>query len=378
MAQFSSLTDLLRSARTQKVKPTLPSGRNWRASADYDALPKEEQCPARIADLAEMLTAMGEKIPAEDEMLEEEEAIRDHYISFYLSQQSMKKAKVQLLAMGIPAEAVTDDNLSCETVNIEEAYRSFQSCQSCQKSGKEAASCTAYQCRLDANGRLVFGVAFCQRSKQAKAEMAQMKKAKEELANLRISPRFANRRFSNFRVNTMNKACYDTVRQWVVDYPHADGTGIFLYGMTGNGKTHLAVSALQELYETRRVPGRFVTMMSFLSGLRSHFDDPQGYANYMKQYEEAALLVLDDFDKFDLRPNGVISPWSQGVIYELVNYRYENNLPIIFTSNQTVPQLRLQIGNALASRIAGMSIMISDRGEDLRMQKAASRRNRYA
>ena len=77
------------------------------------------------------------------------------------------------------------------------------------------------------------------------------------------------------------------------------------------------------------------------------------------------MLFVDDLAAAKL------TEWTEEVTYRLVNYRYEQCLPGIFTSNVPPAQLRDALGERIASRLVEMCERIVLKGDDRRKGMAA-------
>jgi DNA replication protein DnaC len=126
-----------------------------------------------------------------------------------------------------------------------------------------------------------------------------------------------------------------------------DGRGLYLCGDVGTGKTHLAVAVMNELMR-KQVPALFVTVPG------------RDLDEWMETVKTADLLVLDDL--------GAEKPtaWVQERIFVIVNHRYREALPTIFTSNIGPKDLAAQLGERTASRIVAMTEGIELEGDDYR------------
>lgn len=125
--------------------------------------------------------------------------------------------------------------------------------------------------------------------------------------------------------------------------------------------THLAVAVMSELIRRRRVPSLFVTTPEFLDNLRGTYNDPgRNLDEWMDAVKNADFLVLDDL--------GAEKPtdWVRERIFVLVNHRYREQLPTVFTSNTGPKDLAEQLGERTASRIIAMCDWIALEGEDYR------------
>src|ERR687898_307572 len=136
----------------------------------------------------------------------------------------------------------------------------------------------------------------------------------------------------------------DYIKDWQAN--QAEGRGIYFCGDVGTGKTHLAVAVMNELMARKRVPALFVTVPELLDNMRGTYNDPGR-----------------DID--DLGAERA-SDWVRERIFVIVNHRYREELPTIFTSNVGPKDLAAQLGERTASRIISMCDWISLEGEDYR------------
>jgi len=147
------------------------------------------------------------------------------------------------------------------------------------------------------------------------------------------------------------------------------GRGLYFCGDVGTGKTHLAVAVMNELMTRKRVPSLFVTVPEFLDNLREAYMIPgRDLDEWMDTVKNADLLVLDDLGSE--RP----TEWVRERLFVIVNHRYREALPTLFTSNIGPKDLASQLGERTASRIIAMCDWISLEGEDFR--EAAVREGR--
>jgi DNA replication protein DnaC len=139
------------------------------------------------------------------------------------------------------------------------------------------------------------------------------------------------------------------------------GRGLYFCGDVGTGKTHLAVAVMNELMSRKRVPSLFVTVPEFLDNLREAYMIPgRDLDEWMDTVKNADFLVLDDLGSE--RP----TEWVRERLFVIVNHRYREALPTLFTSNIGPRDLASQLGERTASRIIAMCDWISLEGEDYR------------
>ncbi len=187
-----------------------------------------------------------------------------------------------------------------------------------------------------------------------------------------LSKRMKGYTLGNFRVIVSNTAA--RARMKVDEYlenweeNREAGRGLYFCGDVGTGKTHLAVAVMNELIARKRVPSLFVTVPELLDNLRGTYNDPgRNLDEWMDAVKNAELLVLDDLGSENA------TEWVRERIFVIVNHRYRQKLPTVFTSNIGPKDLSAQLGGRTASRIISMCDWISLEGEDYRETEA--RRN---
>lgn len=102
---------------------------------------------------------------------------------------------------------------------------------------------------------------------------------------------------------------------------------LVLQGDYGCGKTHLA-AAIANFAVSMGVPTLFITAPDLLDSLRFAYNSPE--ATFESRFEEirsAPLLVLDDFGTQHA------TGWATEKIFQVLNYRYINRLPLVVTTN---------------------------------------------
>jgi DNA replication protein DnaC len=105
-------------------------------------------------------------------------------------------------------------------------------------------------------------------------------------------------------------------------------------GDNGCGKTHLAAAIVNYQYQNKK-PALFIVVPDFLDHLRSTFS-PESKISYDQLFESvknAPLLVLDDFGK------QTTTPWANEKLYQVINYRYNAQLPTVITTNCSTDEL---------------------------------------
>ncbi|MEV8610213.1 ATP-binding protein [Amycolatopsis sp. NPDC051373] len=138
-----------------------------------------------------------------------------------------------------------------------------------------------------------------------------------------------------------------------------DGPSVLMLGRTGTGKTYQAYGAIRALlasgagfsWELVTAPDLYARMRP-----RHGIDSESGFVSYAR----SKVLVVDDLGA------AKNSEWIEEVNYRLINYRYDHELPTLFTSNVPPKDLTVALGDRVASRLIEMCERVSLKGDDRR------------
>ncbi len=105
-------------------------------------------------------------------------------------------------------------------------------------------------------------------------------------------------------------------------------------GGYGCGKTHLAAAIANYRLEQGEPP-LLVVVPDLLDHLRATFspDSPVAYDRRFEAVRTAPLLILDDLGAQST------TPWAQEKLYQIINYRYNAQLPTVITTNHPLEEI---------------------------------------
>jgi DNA replication protein DnaC len=184
--------------------------------------------------------------------------------------------------------------------------------------------------------------------------------ARRELANdwctRNIPPRWADAR-----------ADHPAVTAWTIAYlaDPARVPSLLLHGGTGTGKTHQAFGAMRTLAAAgHHVAWTATTTANLFASLRPRTGvDTEAVFD---RYATAPLLMLDDLGA------AKASEWTEEITYRLIDHRYGQCLPAIFTTNLLLQALRDSLGDRIASRLMEMTTPVKLAGDDRRAVAAGA------
>lgn len=120
---------------------------------------------------------------------------------------------------------------------------------------------------------------------------------------------------------------------------------LVLTGKVGTGKTHQALGALRAAATSgRRLRFEFGTAADFYASLRPR--DKHDSEAVMARWRAAHVILLDDLGAAKL------TEWAEEQTYRLINHRYENDKPMIITTNVPGERFSEVLGDRIASRLA--------------------------
>lgn len=128
--------------------------------------------------------------------------------------------------------------------------------------------------------------------------------------------------------------------------------GWFFYGgQPGCGKTHLCTAMVGKLIRNGKA-AKYMLWQDDITKIKQVSNYAEVYETLINSYKQAEILYIDDF--FKTRRGDFVSTADVNATFKIINYRYNEELPTIITSELSLEQIS-QIDEALGSRIAEMA-----------------------
>ena len=116
--------------------------------------------------------------------------------------------------------------------------------------------------------------------------------------------------------------------------------GIYLTGNFGCGKTYLLAAALNELAKNDHKVA-MIYYPEFIRSLKSSFNDSEEYNEKFNTIMKTEILLLDDIGA------ETTTEWNRDeVLGTILQYRMQEHLPTLFTSNMTIKELETHLSDS--------------------------------
>ena len=218
------------------------------------------------------------------------------------------------------------------TTRIEKTACELKNCKKCKN---------IFECKNEINGYVYYpqknenDIEFCYIPCKYKKELDKANKYKDNIYYFNISENLKNASMS--LIDTSDKNRFIAIK-WVNDFinNYTKGLpqkGIYLNGNFGCGKTYLLSAMLNELAKKGHKIA-IVYYPEFLRALKESFNSTDEFKNKFNYIKKVELLLLDDIGA------ETVTEWSRDeILGTILQYRMEENLPTMFTSNLTMKEL---------------------------------------
>lgn len=147
------------------------------------------------------------------------------------------------------------------------------------------------------------------------------------------------------------------------------GLGLLFTGSVGSGKTFLAAAIANALTEKEREV-LFLVVPDLLDELRGTYDarSERTELDLLDSARSIPILILDDLGAHNY------TEWVRNRLYTIINYRLNEQLPTVITTNLSLDEMEEYLGERTTSRLVQMTrIFRLTREQDIRLRKYQER-----
>lgn len=164
------------------------------------------------------------------------------------------------------------------------------------------------------------------------------KRNKEKLASSGITEAMMGKTLKGFDAyNNTLKEAFNACLGYVESYKYyaKKGIGIYIYSKTpGNGKSHLTIATGMDVFRRYGVIPKYCNLVELNNTYKSKLNEFGAFSIVPEIYLHDGLLIIDDIG------TEVGTARVGEIAYAIVHYRYDHNLPTIYSSNYNLEQLQ--------------------------------------
>ena len=195
---------------------------------------------------------------------------------------------------------------------------------------------------------------------------AKQDKLKQVINNSLMDSKFRTQTFENWDEKLGNPKILNISRKYSEKFidMKKNGVGLLIHGTPGNGKTYSANCIANYLID-KFVPVICVSINALLKRIQQTFNSygKEGEATILNTLSNADLLIIDDLGT---EQN---TDWNKTTIYNIMDSRYRNGLPLIVTTNITLEQLKEKYHQRTYDRLIEMCTPVRNDSKSIRVEK---------
>lgn len=213
----------------------------------------------------------------------------------------------------------------------------------------------------------------CERAQDVENERIEREKQERKLIDSLkqsslMDEQFSIATFDRFEVDQTNDEAHKICLRYVENFDTMvqNNRGLLFWGSVGTGKSFAAACIANALL-AKRVPVIMTSFVKILSLLQSREEQD---IDVLRRMEKAKLVIFDDLGA----ERG--TDYALEKVYEIVDGRYRQSLPMIFTTNLSLDQMKTEMDiryNRIYDRIIENCFPVEFRGASWRKAQAGQR-----
>lgn len=159
-----------------------------------------------------------------------------------------------------------------------------------------------------------------------------------------------------FKTFKQDEAWQKKIYEKAVKFCKEDEAKMFyIGGGVGSGKTHICTAICGYYLKHKHREVRYMLWRDEIVAIKAVVNDEPKYHQMIEELKTVDVLYIDDFFKTGKNAEGMTPPTQADiqVAYEIINYRYNNRLVTIISSERTLGEV-MEIDEAVGSRIYEM------------------------
>lgn len=188
-----------------------------------------------------------------------------------------------------------------------------------------------------------------------------------------IPPEYVYKRTKDFDWNLYNSEVSkqkDIANKFILSFNEfrKQGRGLYIYSKTkGSGKTLLACCLANEIIKRYDVSVKFISVTDYIDLLTRKGECEREIVDNIRN---CTLLIFDD-----IGAESEGKDWIRSALFGLIDFRYKNHLSTLYTSNCTLPDLK--IDERITDRIHAVSTPLAIPEKSIRREIATKFTNDF-
>lgn len=240
------------------------------------------------------------------------------------------------------------------------------------------------------DGDIILKRAKCECQQQEQDRLEELRKIEERKREFRerqrlsmIGSKYLDATFASAEITSNNKQVFESAKAFVENAKTVitNNIGLYLYGNNSSGKTYLMACICNELVD-KGYSCEFTSIPKLLaeSG-RNLRENRLSQAEIVDNLARKQFVFIDDLGKEFLGDrNDYNYNRAERLLLEVLNARYSNGLPTVFTSNYSLDEFirKFNLDKSIIERLNEMATRLVRLDGDNFRQKALQEKNKLA